>query len=196
MRAHESCTSASPRAIRVALSVARDVVAGVVSWSRSRVGLWLGRGVCVGMGPSPALRLASLTTRPQLRVRVVKDRDPVGGDDGGVVGGTGTRVVGGPGGVLIGWMKGELFSKRGEKRKKEEDEEEVAWCAAWWGGVCAWGCGRLRLGSSASAPNPLCVLCCLTGIWQACSMSCCELVRCCCLLWRLLWLSVRVASSA
>jgi hypothetical protein len=78
-------TSSGMRAIRVV----GPVVCGVVVWSRSRVGLWLGRGVCVGMGPSPALRLASLTTRPQLRVQVVKDRDPVGGCDWWWLGGPG-----------------------------------------------------------------------------------------------------------
>ena len=56
-------------------------------------GLWLCHAVCVETGPSPSLRLASLTTRPQLRVRVVKDRDPEGGveDSGG--GRWGTSVV-------------------------------------------------------------------------------------------------------
>lgn len=45
-------------------------------------GLWLYYWGCVVADPSPALRLASLTTRPQLRVRVVKDRDPERGMKG------------------------------------------------------------------------------------------------------------------
>jgi hypothetical protein len=45
-------------------------------------GLWLCQRVCAVWGPSPSLRLASLTTRPQLRVRVVKYRDlKVGWED-------------------------------------------------------------------------------------------------------------------
>lgn len=59
-------------------------------------GLWLYHWGCVVPDPSPALRLASLTTRPQLRVRVVKDRDPERGmeDRAMVWWRWGTRVIG------------------------------------------------------------------------------------------------------
>jgi hypothetical protein len=104
---------------RVALPVAGCVVAGVVPGSRSPGGLWLGQGVCGVRGPSPSLRLASLTTRPLLRVWVVKDRDPVGGGDGGVVGGPGpgwwwTR------GVLIGWLMKEWFQEEEERKERRK----------------------------------------------------------------------------
>jgi hypothetical protein len=73
----------------VALPVARNVAPAAGCATGPPPGLWLCDWVCGITGPSPSLRLASLTTRQQLRVRVVKDRDPVGGGVGGVVGGPG-----------------------------------------------------------------------------------------------------------
>jgi hypothetical protein len=54
---------------------------------------------------------------------VVKDRDPVGGGDGGVVGGTGTGVVVDQGGVDRVVDEGVVSGRRRKKRKEEE-----AWC--------------------------------------------------------------------
>ena len=61
------------------MPVAKGVVPAAGCVTGPPPGLWLCHAVCGVRGPSPSLRLASLTTRPQLRVRVVKDRDPEGG---------------------------------------------------------------------------------------------------------------------